>query len=583
MQNREEISILLSVQQCEHVIYDEKRLPTCSSMRHDVTLIHAGDFHGHLVPRPDCRQGSNGASLGGLARVFTKIEEIRAGAQHSVLINTGDTIQGSAEVLYTRGQAIVDVVNDFGIDAFAPGNWDFVYGTERFLELFTGMSPRAPWNALACNLYYVSIGEDAHSPYADQAGQRVLPPYMLRDVGGIRLALLGFTTDRGPQAVGQQATRGFRFTTGDSEAEEFIKTLREKDEVELIVAISELGLANNIRLAEAHPGIDIILSSDMHEETRQPILTKTGTIIVEEGQDGTVLGELRVAVEHGRMTDWNWKFHLITDALTENVTIATKIQSVRKTFMSGPDFIPHRNPFNGSVLSRPIDTVIGHTTKALHRSNFSNQDMPAVIEGSSHDFLADAFRTQCNADIGAIRGFRYGTHVRAGPIKLEDIFHFIPIGPQIAVGIIKGEQLKNQIENSAHGALSPHMAEWTGGWVFNFSGVGFELDPYQEKGHRAINIEVNNISLDIQAEYSYASYWYEQDAEMINHISAKNIRVLKGEHGEPLDATEVVLRYLQSLPNALVNPELHRIKLLKPLPPSCFGNAEIQPLRGCKI
>ena len=66
--------------------------------------------------------------------MFTKIEEIRARAQHSVLINTGDTVQGSAEVLYTRGQAIVDVLNDFGIDAFAPGNWDFVYGTERFLE-----------------------------------------------------------------------------------------------------------------------------------------------------------------------------------------------------------------------------------------------------------------------------------------------------------------------------------------------------------------------------------------------------------------------------------------------------------------
>ena len=128
------LSILLSVQQYENVIYDDKRLPAFSSMRHDVTLIHVGDFHGHLVPRPDCRQGSNGAHLGGLAHVFTKIEEIRARAQHSVLINTGDTVQGSAEVLYTRGQAIVDVLNDFGIDAFAPGNWDFVYGTERFLE-----------------------------------------------------------------------------------------------------------------------------------------------------------------------------------------------------------------------------------------------------------------------------------------------------------------------------------------------------------------------------------------------------------------------------------------------------------------
>jgi S-sulfosulfanyl-L-cysteine sulfohydrolase len=551
-------------------------------MRHEITLIHTGDFHGHLVPRPDCRQGSNGARLGGLARVYAKISEIRSRSQHHLLLNTGDTIQGSAEVLYTRGQAIVDVVNDFGIDAFAPGNWDFVYGTERFLELFSGNDPLAPWNALACNLYYSALDEDPYSPYADRAGQRVLSPYVVRDIGGIRLALLGFTTDRGPQAIGQHATRGFRFTKGESEAKEFIEILREKEGADLIVALSELGLANNIRLAEAHPGIDIILSSDMHEEAKQPVVTTTGTLIVEEGQDGTVLGELRVGVENGRMTDWAWQSHVITEALAEDIHIARKIHSIRQTFTSGLHFMPHRNPFNGSVLRRPIDTIVGYTTTALHRSNFSTHDMPAVIEGSSHDFLADAFRSQCQADIGAIRGFRYGTHVQTGPITLEDLYHFIPIGPQIAVGTITGAQLKKQIENSAHGALSSNTAEWTGGWVFNFSGVKFALDPYQEKGKRAANITVNNQVLDLQAEYSYASYWYEHDADMINHISAQHIRVLQDENGETLDATEVVLRYLQSLPYTVVDPELHRIHLVAPLPVPCFGNAEIQPLRGCR-
>src|SRR5262245_26630029 len=85
------------------------------------------------------------SGLGAPARTATPIPE-------RALLNTGDTIQGSAEVLFTRGQAIADVVDQFKIDYFAPGNWDFVYGSQRFLELFGGNKAR--WGAIFANLYY---------------------------------------------------------------------------------------------------------------------------------------------------------------------------------------------------------------------------------------------------------------------------------------------------------------------------------------------------------------------------------------------------------------------------------------------
>src|SRR6185369_171837 len=110
----------------------------------EVTLIHMGDVHGHLMPRPSVRGETTAKTEGGLARMYTKIEEIRARhADKSLLFNTGDTIQGSAEALFTRGQALVDVLNHFRIDAFAPGNWDWVYGTDRTLELFAGRDAKA--------------------------------------------------------------------------------------------------------------------------------------------------------------------------------------------------------------------------------------------------------------------------------------------------------------------------------------------------------------------------------------------------------------------------------------------------------
>jgi len=551
-----------------------------------VTLIHMGDVHGHLVPRPHLRSDGDGREQGGLARMYTRIEEIRRARPNALLINTGDTIQGSAEAMFTRGQALVDVLNLFRIDAFAPGNWEFVYGTARFLELFAGPDPQAPWNTIAANVYH--DGE----PYAAKGGQRVLPPYLVREVGGVKVGILGLTTDRGPQVVGRAVTRGFRFlrngTEVDAEVRALVAELRGRHAVDLVVLASEMGIANNIRLAEAIPGIDVVLSSDMHEIAVKPFVTTNGTVIVEEGQDGTVIGEITLAVDGGKVTAWQHRLHVIDSRIAEDAKVAAAVAEARKTFVAGPAFTQHVNPFNGTRLPRPIDTVVGRTAVALHRSNFSHETMPAVIEGSSHDFLTDAFRAQTGADIGAIRGFRYGTHVAPGPIRMEDLYHFIPIGPQIARGEIAGRQLKAQIEAAADGSLNPQVQNWTGGWLFNFSGVTMSIDPLAASGQRASEIRVFNgasgqwEALNPERTYTYASYHYAADPDLINVVPVKNVQVLKDDKGQPLDGVEVVVRYLNSLPDRTANPALNRITLKRPLPRAISASPEVQPWRGAQ-
>ena len=546
----------------------------------EITLISIADIHGHLMPRPNLRSDGTNRMEGGLARMYTLIEEIRKRRKYTLLLNTGDTIQGSAEAMFTRGQALVDVLNLFRIDMFAPGNWEFVYGTERFLELFAGDKPPAPWNTISANVYY--DGE----PYADKTGQHVLPPFLVREIGGLRVGFIGLTTRRGPQVVDTAVTKGFRFTSGDAELPMYIRVLRDKIKVDLLILLSEQELANNIRMAEAYPGIDVILCADMHEVTREPVVTRSGTLIIEEDQDGTALGELTLKVKDGRPEKWEWKLHTIDDRIAENKRVAARIAEVRKTFVSGPHFKQHVNPFNGTRLPRPIDTIVGYTKVPLHRSNFSHEEMPAVIEGSAHDFLTDAFRQQAKADIGAIRGFRYATHIAPGPIRMADLYYLIPIGPMIARGTIRGQQLKNQIENAAHGSFSTRVEEWTGGWLFNFSGVTMDFDAYAPRGSRASNIRVQRAGsntwepLDVKATYSYASYYYSGDPKLINVVPATDISVLRDEQGNVLDGVEVVVRYLQSQPERTVNPGLNRIRLVKPLPKPQFGNPEIQPLRG---
>src|SRR5215468_2640144 len=562
----------------------------------EVTLIHMGDVHGHMVPRPSLhpKTGINTASMtpgasktasateGGLARMMTAINEIRARRTRgkTLLINTGDTIQGSAEALFTRGQALVDVLNRFRIDAYTPGNWDWVYGVERALELFAGTAPKAPWKALAANAYF--DGE----PYADRTGSRVLPPYLVREVDGVKIGIIGFTTDRGPQVVGRGVTRGVRFTKGDAELKELVPLLREREQVALIVVISELGLSNNIRLAEQTPGIDVILSSDMHEVTNKPVVTRTNTVITEVGQDGQVIGELNLTVTDGRLSGWKWTLHHIDDRITPDRSIAALVTQIRKPFLSGRDFKPQLNPFNGTKLTQPIDTVVGRTQVALHRMNTTTREPPAVIEGSSHILLADAFRHETEADVAAIRGFRYGTVVPPGPIKLEDLYHFIPIGPMIAKGTIKGQQLRAQIENSIDGSLNPDVAKWTGGWLFNFSGLRADIDPYGKPGERAVSISVFDRAtrrfkpLDPAASYTYASYYYARDPDLINTVPASDVTVLKDKDGQALDGVDVVVRYLATLPNKTTAPKAGRLKLLKPLPVARSSSEEIQPWRG---
>lgn len=549
-----------------------------------VTFIHIGDLHGHLIPRVNMRDGDaeQGQMVGGLAYVYDQISKIRKRHPDSLLINTGDTIQGSAEALYSRGQHIVDILNEFKIDAFTPGNWDFVYGTQRFIELFAGSRPLTNWNAIAANLYYVTLYEFPLTPYPELAGTRVIPPYMIKQVGDVKIGIIGLTADRGPQAVSTRIMDGFYLSPGEEELEQGIRILRDKEQVDLVVLISERGLAANLNMVERFPGVDLVLSSDMHEETHQVLKAKTGTLLVEEGQDGTLVGEINLTIQNRKVVDYSWKAHRIT---TENNSADPGIQALidraRKSFVKGPDFHAHVNPINATILRTPIDTVIGNTEVALHRSNFSDgKSMPAVVEGSSHDFLADAFKSACNAEVGMMRGFRYGTHIAPGPIKLEDIYHFIPIGPQIACGQISGDELRLKIEKSADGSLTNWVNNWGGGWLIAFSGITYNLDPSNEYLYRASNIRINGELLDPARMYSVAGYWYLDNADRINRMPALNIRVLKNAYGGDVDATEIVAYYLQTLPSKTVNPELGRIKLLKPLPQPIGSNREIQPLKG---
>ena len=108
---------------------------------------------------------------------------------------------------------------------------------------------------------------------------------------------------------------------------------------------------------------------------------------------------------------------------------------------------------NTTMLMRPVDEVIANTQVGLHRSNFVDEDMPGVVEGTSHDLIADAMAAIGQAGSSSVRGFRYGTHVSpGGGITMEDIYHYIPIAAKLGrTDKACGADLKFAIEQSIGG------------------------------------------------------------------------------------------------------------------------------------
>ena len=587
-----------------------------------IVFIHTGDFHGDLEPHDNLRAGAS-KSEGGLARVSTVVKKIRKkNKKNTIHVHTGDTMAGSAMASFTRGEALINVVDQLGIDAFAPGNWEFSFGIYRYLQYFgkagdiqpiagddwksmaVGIPPfeqghkasfGAPfpdayrWGAVASNAY-INGTKPVEAGVVDKGtGNLLTRPYKIMVVNGIKIGIFGCTTNRGPQVVSSVITKGISFSNckgevrfpqnrpiawnGDHpnqdpadrgngfrvapEIPKMVNILRNVEKVDLVVLLSEAGLAENIYNAENFDGIDLIFSSDMHETTTVPVVvTQPGggkTLIMEEGEDALQVGELELEFKNGKLKEWEWKRHVINQKVKEDPAIVALIEQVKAPYYSSGfaegkaslDAWYYANPYNDAVLADPLDTVIGSTDIELSRNRFSNEFdpanfiMPAVIEGTGHNLLVDAFRVMTGAQIGEIRGFRYTNTIVPGEITLDDLYKYIPIGPQVAKAAIPStpsnddkvgnldwpRNLLQNIELGGNSTMNPLVTRWSGGWAWDYSGLTLDFEPYaanfnpakHPNGSRVSNVRLSDGSkLEDNATVVYASYYYDGDPNRIN-------------------------------------------------------------------
>jgi len=568
-----------------------------------ITLIEMGDLHGTLVPHAAIMKNPDGseyesASSGGLARLKTVVNGIRADNPDAVLLSTGDLTHGSAEAMFTVGDAMMIPMNAFGIDVFTPGNWDFGYGAAVFRNRFTtfGPKPTIPGNIrtmsgyISCDDVPVIAGlTDEASGYSCSEniatapnptpeglgvikanfpavaanlynaaplppglhGSPVLPAYQMLERNGTKIAVIGITASIVPQQA-DTFNITFRFTQGVDELPGLIETVKGLG-ADVIVVQSELGLSQNIKIAQSFKDIDVMYSAHTHEVTLGALLvtkkkvtrTRPGkplsrgehrqlargaTIVVETNRDMYV-GRLDLEMSRGEIVDFNWEAIAVDESVAEDPAMAQLVAAMEEDFVAGADgeiirhtFMPggFLNPaVRGLQLTDDLDTVVGYTDTLLLRHH--------VLEDTLNNFIADGILAVSNqavlnnnsgidlppswangVDVSMANGFRFGNAVLPGSaITLRDLYTWFPIAPAVNIADFSGQSIQNSLNTILGAVFDRNVFMQRGGWYLGLANMEQKIDlknrPFSSSGSRVVETKIGGTTLDLGKRYVFAS------------------------------------------------------------------------------
>jgi len=515
-----------------------------------ITLIQLSDMHGNIAPHPGAIKQMDGserysANAGGMAKNKTLIDRIRADNPNNLLLGVGDTTHGTAEVLFTVGDAIMPALNSFGLDAYTPGNWEFGYGPAVFRNRFASFGPKPPlpgniqvmanafdgpgvtaatFPSLAINLY----NDTDTAPLPPQLHNKpVLPASKVFTVDGVKIGVIGITAAIVPQQA-EVLNIGLRFTQGIDELPAAIANVQAQGAT-IVVVLSELGLPQNLEIGRRFRDIDVILSAHTHETTLKALvaskhgirqaspgrahhLGKNATVVVETTED-VYLGRLDMIIDDGHLEKFVWNAIPVDETVPEDPATKTLVDiaeapfigatTVRHTFMPG-GYCPANNcgdtTVRGLQLVDSLDTVVGHTGITMNRDD--------VLEDGINNFIADAFYNVTNAivptgvDMSMTNGFRFGNPILAasdvppgstfpdgrqpGDITLRDLYMMFPITPAFVVANFSGLSIQRNLEEVLSAVFNANPFLQRGGWYMGLGNMTQKLDltnrPFSSSG-----------------------------------------------------------------------------------------------------
>lgn len=423
-----------------------------------ITILHTNDSHGRVI-----ETGSDGM---GFAKISTLLKQYEAQNPNTLLLDAGDTLHGTTFATLSRGESIVDILNKVGYDAMAAGNHDFNYGYERLLELEKKM---------AFPLLSANVRNDIN--------ERVLKPYEIKEVDGIKLGIFGLSTPETHFKTHPKNVEGLTFTDPVQEAKEIIEQLKAK-KADVIIAVTHLGIdesstETSIKLAQGAPGIDLIVDGHSHSTLVEGLQGANNTLIVSAGEYLKNLGVVELTFEGNKLA--NMKAKLITKGEAEVIQPDKEVEDAIKQIQDAQE----------EILSEEI----GSTAVALD----GEREQVRAGETNLGNLITDAMIDITNADLSITNGGGIRASISKGVITKGDVVTVLPFGNYIVTKRLSGAEIKAALENGvtdypeAKGAF-PHV-----------SGITFAIDPSLPAGERVHSIKVKGQSIDLKKEYLVAT------------------------------------------------------------------------------
>src|SRR5262245_31661754 len=406
--------------------------------------------------------------LGGLDRAAKVIKAVRAerGEDRVLLLDGGDTLQGSLGANRTKGQDMVDCFKLLKPDAMT-GHWEFTYGEQRVNELVKTLS----YPMLAVNVRDTEWQE------------LVFEPYRMFERGGVRIAVLGqafpFTAVSNPGWLVPNWSFGIR----EDDIRATVEKVR-KQGADVVVLLSHNGFGIDRKLASRVSGIDVILTAHSHDPLPEPV--KVGrTLLIAAGSYGKFMARLDLDVRDAEVKDFRfWLIPLFADAIRPDPQMTEAIERVRSPF--------------AAELTR----IVGHTDSLLYRRG--------QFDGSFDNIICAALMQERDAEIGLSPGFWWGTTVLPGsPITIEDIHNVTAITyPETCRRSITGEQLRQLLEDVADSVFNPDPYYRQGGDMIRCGGIRYTIDLGKPVGDRISGLSLTRTDerIDVAKNYVVASW-----------------------------------------------------------------------------
>ena len=495
-----------------------------------VRLLHIADTHAQLETHPEYMPGQTPElqMMGGFARLKTALDKLKSESTSPVFVaDSGDAFQGSGPAAWTEGEAILKPLNALGLDIFVPGNWEPVYGPERFKSLMSRLTAKV----IAYNFHETATGA------------RLFEPTVLMERGGVKVAFIGVadptTTQRQPPAQ----VRGLDSTRMEG-LRDFVKTIKREQKPDLVVAVTHTGLTVSRQIAREIPELDVLLSGHTHERTENSIV-EGKVIVVEPGSLGSFVGELDITLApEGGVANHRFRLVPVTaEAFGENSEVKDIVEK---------SLAPHRARMN---------RVVGKSDGTLMRYD--------VMETTTDNFVADVVKDFTKADIAFSNGFRFGPPIHPGPVTEGDLWNVLPLDSRIKVGWVTGKQLRNYLENELELVYSKDPWKLSGGWGPRASGLKMTYYAHNPPGKRIVSIKVAGEEIKDENRYQLAGC--EREGEAIDFVC--RMRGVLDVKIHELTVHQALLAHLAENPHISAKRD-QRVAVLD-LPPRVFSQDEL--------